>query len=84
MVLVGSIVLCLRGGRTSWWWEHLAEEAAHLLAARSQGSQEEALNKIAPKDRPPVTYSLQLGSTQEKFPPAPNMPSNYEFINGLI
>jgi hypothetical protein len=56
----GSIVLCLRQGRTPWQWEHLVEEAVYLVVSRKHKETEwKRLGiDIAFKGIPPAIYLL--------------------------
>jgi hypothetical protein len=51
---------------------------------RNRKKQWDLKQDTAPKDRLPVTYFLQLGSTPKGFHHLSVVPSNYSSISGLI
>jgi hypothetical protein len=51
------------------WWECVAEKVSHFMIARKQkqGTERSLEQDIVPKNRPLVTYFLQLGPISESF-----------------
>jgi hypothetical protein len=85
--LAGPVDLGLRGGRISWQWECIAEEAAYLMACRGRREKEKeregekereerGMNKV---DFSQIFPGLDLSDTLPPLGPhLPIMPSYYD------